>query len=190
MEKTEKKGRKIFKLISKILKVILTIFAVGFLCIVLLQRVSDNKLSFFNYRMFTVVSGSMYPKYKIGDVLVAKDIDAEDIKIGDAVSYLGTTGDVKGKVITHEVKEIEIGEDGKYSFTTQGLTNIIEDPIVHEDQLYGKVVYKVFTLSLIYKIIRTNIGFFICIVLPLMFIIISEIILTLLEKENKKRGLE
>lgn len=183
-----KKGKKVFNIISKIVKILLGIFAVGFLAVVLLQRFSDNKVSFFNYRMFTVVSGSMYPKYQIGDVLIAKDIEPDEYEVGDAVSYLGDSGDVNGKVITHEIVQIEIDMDGEYLYRTKGLTNIIEDPIVAEDQLYGKIVHKVVTLSLIYKIIGTNIGFFICIVLPLMFIIISEIIMALIEKEDKKRA--
>ena len=41
--------------------------------------------------MFTVVSGSMEPKYKIGDVLIAKEKDPSKIKVGDAIcSQSGT----------------------------------------------------------------------------------------------------
>lgn len=65
-------------------------FLVAFIVVVCLQRFSDNKISFFNYRMFTVISGSMKPKYDIGDVLISKKEDPSKIKVGDTISYLGT----------------------------------------------------------------------------------------------------
>ena len=58
---------------------------VGFILSVCLQRFSNNKLSILNYRMFTVISGSMEPLYKIGDVLIAKEVKPEDIKVGDKI---------------------------------------------------------------------------------------------------------
>ena len=77
---------------------------------------------------------------------------------------------------------------GKYIFNTKGLTNLIEDPIVYEDQLYGVIVYKDVFLSLIYKIIKTNIGFFLCIIVPLVGLVGYELVTTLLDKEAKKRS--
>ena len=48
------------------------IFCMLFVLVVCMQRFSNNELSFLNYRMFTVVSGSMIPKYNIGDVVTYK----------------------------------------------------------------------------------------------------------------------
>jgi signal peptidase len=181
------KENKIYQIIRKILKVFIVIVLLGFVLVVFLQRFSDNKISFFNYRMFTVISGSMEPKYKIGDVLIAKDVEASKIKVGDAISYEGKSGTFINKVITHEVIGIEKDETGKYVFRTKGLANIIEDPIVSEDQLYGVIIYKEPLLSAIYKIIQTNMGFYLFIIVPIMYIVGSEIISVLLEKEEKRR---
>lgn len=180
------KEKKAFKISMIILKVLLFIVLVGFILSVCLQRFSNNKLSIFNYRMFTVISGSMEPKYKIGDVLIAKEVKPETLKVGDTISYLGRLGSFKDKVVTHQVTKIE-KVDGKFVFHTKGLTNIVEDPIVGEDQLYGKVVHKCFIISLIYKIVSTNVGFYLFIIIPILYIISSEIIATLLDKEEKKR---
>ena len=65
-----------------------------------MQRFSDNKMSFFKYRMFTVITGSMEPKYKVGDVLLAKEVPPSEIKVGDTISYEGRSGDVKGRIVT------------------------------------------------------------------------------------------
>lgn len=180
------KNNKIFKISSFIIKTLFSIAMIGFIFSVLLQRFSNNRLSVLNLRMFTVVSGSMEPKYNIGDVLIAKEIDPEDIKVGDNISYLGTQNNFKDKVITHEVIKIE-NENGRYYFHTKGLANLVEDPLVSEEQIFGKVIYKSFIISLIYKIVSTNIGFYLFIIVPILYIIGSEILSTLLEKAEEKR---
>lgn len=178
---------KIFRIIKTILNVIVGILLASFLLVVCLQRFSGNKISIFNYRMFTVASGSMMPKYEVGDVLISKEINPNDIKIGDTISYLGNKGDFKNKVITHEVISIDTESDGKKAFHTKGTANIIEDPIVYEDQIYGKVIYRAVVLSSIYKLIGTKYGILI-IAIPIMYIIGSEILGFLLDNEEKKRN--
>ena len=177
----------IAKIFKKIVDIVLTIFVILFVAVVCLQRFSNNELSFFNYRIFTVVSGSMVPKYNIGDVLISKDVDPNEIKVGDAVSYLGTSGSFKGKVITHEVIDIETDADGKLVFHTKGLANIIEDPIVYEDQVYGVVTRKAVLLSFVYRLVGTQFGLFLFVVIPILYIVASEMIGFMLEKEEERR---
>lgn len=179
---------KIFKKIKLIIQILFGVFFAIFVLMVCLQRFSNNRISFFNYRMFTVISGSMEPKYNIGDVLISKDVKPSKIRIGDTISYLGAKGSFAGKVITHRVVSIETNSAGKYYFHTQGLTNIVEDPIVYESQLYGKVIYKSIILSFVYKIISTSYGLFIFVVIPLLYIIGSEMLGFLLAKEEKRRS--
>lgn len=178
--------KRIMKIVMKVLKIFCYVLFVCFIISVCLQRFSKNEISIFNYRMFTVASGSMEPKYMIGDVLFSKDVEASKVKVGDAITYLGKTGDVANKVITHEVVDIEKDENGKYIFHTKGLTNLIEDPIVYEEQLYGIVIHKAFLLSIVYKIISTPVGFYAFIIIPIMYIIGSEIIASALERKEEK----
>lgn len=186
MKKFDKK--KIIQHIKRTINGVIVIFVLAFLLIVCLQRFSNNKISFFNYRMFTVISGSMEPKYKIGDVLIAKSIDVTKYKIGDTISYLGAVGQFKDKVITHQVVDIEQTKEGEYLFHTKGLANIVQDPIISETQLYGKVIYKSQILSFIYKIVGTQLGMFIFVIIPILYIIGSEMITLMLEKEEKRRN--
>ena len=184
----KEKSKKIGKILLTIVRVIIGIALAAFILVVCMQRFSDNKISFFNYRMFTVVSQSMTPKYDIGDVLISKETKPSEVKEGDVISYLGSYGDFSGKVITHRVVGTELREDGKYYYRTKGDANIVEDPIVVEDQLYGVVVYRSLILSLIYRIVSTKIGFYLFIIIPILFIIGSEMISTLLDKEEERRN--
>jgi len=180
--------KKLFRIIKSVINVVIVFFVIAFALIVCLQRFSDNKFSFLSYRMFTVVTGSMEPKYKIGDVLIAKEKEPSEIKIGDAISYLGAKGNIKDKVITHEIVNIKKDENGNYLFHSKGLVNLVEDPVVHESQLYGVVIYKTKILSFIYKVIGTNMGMFLFVIIPILYIIISEMVTMLIEKEEKRRN--
>ena len=179
--------KKAFKIIKYIVNTIVTIFVILFLLMVCLQRFSNNEVSFFNYRLFTVASGSMAPQYNVGDVLIAKETAPEDIKVGDSLTYLGNSGTFTGKVVTHEVTRIEKTTSGEYIFHTKGKANLIEDPPVYEKQVYGVIVWNPKILSFIYKIVGTQYGLFIFVVLPIFYIIGSEMLTAMLENEEKRR---
>lgn len=174
-------------IIRKILNVVVVLFVVMFLLMVILQRFSNNALSLFNYRMFTVASGSMAPQYQVGDVLIARETPPEKIKVGDSITYLGTRGTFAGKVVTHEVTSIEKDVDGNYVFHTKGIANLVEDPPVYKDQIYGVIVWHPKILSFIYKVINTKYGLFLFIVLPIFYMIGSELLTTMLEMEDERR---
>ena len=112
------------------------------------------------------------------------DIDEEQMIFFDSIYE-----DLKDKVVTHQVMSIEKDDAGKYYFHTKGICEncLVEDPVVEESQVYGVVKYKVKTLSFIYKVVGTKVGLFFFIILPLFYIIGSEIIYTLLEKEEERR---
>ena len=180
--------KKVLGIIKKVVDIVLTIFVLLFVLVVCLQRFSNNEISLFSYRMFTVVSGSMKPEYDIGDVLISKEVDANKIKKSDEVSYLGKSGTFNGKVVTHRVEKVERDVDGKLVFHTKGLANLVEDPVVYEDQIYGVVVHEAKILSFIYKCVSTPKGMFTFIVIPVLYIVGSEMIYFMLEKEEKRRN--
>ena len=116
----------------------------------------SNQGNFFGYRIYTIASGSMIPTYDIGDTLLIKEMPASEIHVGDAVTYISEKSGADGMIITHQVMQVNVDKDGKYSFHTKGIANNIEDPIVYEDQVLGKVVHKFFFLSFLGRI-TTNI---------------------------------
>ena len=177
-----------FKIVKGIINIVLMIFCLLFVLVVCMQRFSNNELSFFNYRMFTVASGSMAPRYKVGDVLISKTVPATEIKVGDSICYMGNKGSFNGMIITHEVIDIKKNENGEYKFHTKGLANIVEDPVVEYNQIYGKIVYKSTILSFMYAIVGSKYGLFLFIIIPLFYIIGSEILSFMLEKEEKRRN--
>ena len=160
----------VLKLINNIVYVILFLIVASVLFVVTLQRASNNDIALGGIRIFNIVSESMVPKYNIGDVLVVKSIEPQNIKVGDDIAYIGQESTFNQKIVTHQVIEIDY-ENGEYIFHTKGIANILEDPLVHQNQVFGKVVYKIWILSLISKILSNVYVVFFGIFVPIVILI-------------------
>lgn len=167
---------KALKIIGNILYYMLVVLVLLILLVVLLQRFTHNNASIGGIRIFNIVTESMVPEYKVGDILISKSIDPSKIEIGDDVVYMGEVGSFQGKIITHRVIDIEKDGDN-YKFHTKGIANEYEDPaVVTADQIYGTIIYKTHILSFISKIINNLYGFYFLIFIPLAVLIIVKIV--------------
>lgn len=165
---------KVLKYILKTIKIIFTIILACIVFVIVIQRVSNNTIAIGGIRIFNVISGSMMPKYEKGDILVVKNTDPQKIQVGQAVAYEGKSGQMAGKIITHEVVNIEQTENGLL-FHTKGITNDVEDPIIEGNQIYGVVIYKFLILSFLNKIMYNIYAFYLLTVIPIGIIIFLEI---------------
>lgn len=165
---------KVLKFVISIIKFILTIVAIAIVAVILVQKFSNNNMSIAGYRIFTVVTESMVPKYLVGDVLLVKQTEPAEIKLQDDVTYMGKVGNFADKIVTHQVINIEDGEDGRLKFYTKGIANDTEDPIVYEDQIYGVVQTKLEIVTKINGIINDMYGMYFLIIIPLAVIMFSE----------------
>ena len=86
-----------------------------------------------------VLTGSMDPTIKAGDLIVTKKIDAEDVRVDDVISFFDPEGN-GSSIVTHRVIGIEIDEtSGEIFFRTQGDNNDIADMTpVPEKNLVGR----------------------------------------------------
>lgn len=165
------KENKKLKLIGDIAYVLLFIIVVLMLVVVILQRASNNSISIGGYRMFSVATGSMIPVYNVGDVLVAKEVKPDEIKIDDDIVYKGAKGSFKDKVVIHRVISIEKEEDNNYKIITKGVANTEQDPEIDQTQVYGKVIYKIKSLSFLGKMMKNMYVFYFAIFIPAALII-------------------
>ena len=143
---------KIFKKLLKILGTILLIVLIAVVILMFNARLSGEAPSVFGYQIFRVSSGSMEPELMIGDVILVKQADVEDIQKGDIVTYKGEEGDFANKFITHKMIEDPQYVDGEYVFKSQGIVEgALPDPVWYEDQLLGEFVCKIPFIDSIYS---------------------------------------
>lgn len=156
----------LWSIIEKILMILLIIISL----IILTQRLTNNEKAFLGYRLFRVQTGSMIPKYEIGDVILVKEKDIDKIAIGDDVTYWGTSGVMKGKLVTHQVIDIQMHE-GEKIFHTKGIANNLEDPVVYGEQINGVVQSKLYIMTAICTLLNNRYIFYFCGILPLTIFI-------------------
>ena len=166
--------KKVIKKILNILKIIILILLILFALFTVYQKVFPNNPSVFGFRTYSIITKSMEPVLKKGDVILVQERNTSSYKVGDIITFKGTSGDLKGKIVTHEIVGIKL-ENGKNIFYTIGIQNISEDPAVYEDEILGKYIYKFKFFSLIERIMDTKIGFMLIIIIPLGYIYFYEI---------------
>lgn len=186
------KDNKFLKGASLVLKGITSIVIIFVICIIFIQRVSNNKVTLGGISMYTVVSESMKPKYEIYDMIIAKKVDSSTIKVGDDVVYKGEKSTLKDKIVTHQVIKKEY-QNGKYIFQTKGINNDIADPEIEDRQILAVVVSKSNILSMISHIVNNSYGFYFIIFVPFVVLLFFEILdikkekMALKEEKNKNK---
>ena len=132
-----------------------------------------------------VLTESMEPAIKAGDLIICEDVEAGDIKVGDVISFFDPAASGTA-VVTHRVNSIET-KNGKLYFRTQGDHNNVEDRIsVCEDDLVGKWTgTRLWGIGRIAMFMQSAVGLIICIGLPLVVLVAYELLRY--KKANQKK---
>ena len=175
------------KWILNLIEITILIIISFFAFLLIFQSTFLKNKSIFGYRSYVIASNSMYPVLEYGDVSLVKDISFDDIEIGDIITYQGNNGELKNKIITHEVIDINYVNDVRV-LVTKGRANTGVDPYVYPEQIYGKFFYKYTIISFVSKIVRNKFGFVLFIFIPFGILFVLEFINMV--KETKRRELE
>lgn len=118
------------------------------------------------YEVYTVISGSMEPKYSVGDLVYVKPTNFDDIDIGDDITFVLNQDLV---VATHQVIRIDTE---KQSFVTKGLANDIEDSPVHYKNVKGVVQFHIPLMGYVADFIQHPPGMYITIAVGAVLLIL------------------
>lgn len=135
-----------------------------------------------------VLSGSMSGEQEghieIGDLIVARKVDAADLKVGDVISYMD------GKsAVTHRIIGIVEGYTGNLFFETKGDANNAPDlSTVSQDQLIGKFWFRIPYLGDFALFLQQPLGMLLFVGVPLIAFLLYDIIRRriALDKELKR----
>ena len=89
----------------------------------------------------TVLTASMEPALAPGDLVVVRPTPANDIRIGDVITFQPESGN--STLVTHRVVGVTLGSGGVSGFTTQGDDNDAADAPILAEQVKGRVAYSV-----------------------------------------------
>lgn len=136
----------------------------------------DKVPTFLGYAPMIVLSPSMDPAIKEGDLAVIKTVDAADVQVGDVISFFDPDSS-QGSVLTHRVTAINQTETGEITFTTKGDANNAEDPSpVPADSLIGVYRFRIPGAGKIAMFLQTTPGYIVSVALPLILLVAYELI--------------
>ena len=116
-----------------VIVLLLALLAINISVIIQANKNKDKVPTIFGVKPFVVLSGSMNPEIEVGDLVLVKEIDTNELKEGDIVAYR----DKGDKVTTHRIVEV-IKTDGNLSFITKGDANNANDEEISSSQVEGK----------------------------------------------------
>lgn len=162
---------KIFTIIGTVLSVILIpILIINVTLIIKSYTNTDDVPSIGGYCPLIVLTDSMYPEIQSGDLVICHSADANEIVIGDIISFFDPDGNGMS-VVTHRVINI-VNEKGKISFQTKGDANNTEDnALVPAENLVGVYKMKISGAGNVAMFMQSTSGLIVCVVIPLLLLV-------------------
>lgn len=162
---------KILSVIGTILCVILIpILAINVTLIAKSYINSEEVPSVGGWLPLIVLTDSMYPEIHSGDLIICHTEDAENIKVGDVISFFDPAGNGTS-IVTHRVTEVTT-EDGELAFRTKGDANNVEDSmLVPADKLVAVYQNRIPSMGNVAMFMQTTQGLIICVVCPILLLV-------------------
>ena len=136
------------------------------------------------FECYTVISGSMQPKYMVGDLLYVKEVDPYSIKKGDDITFILNEDLV---VATHQVIRVDTANQ---RFYTKGIANEIEDSEpVHFNNVIGVPQFHIPKLGYVSDFVQNPPGMYITIGVGIILILIV-FLPDILGKKKKQENAE
>ena len=166
--------KKSFSVIGRILSTLLIIGELIVILVLVFTRLSGGIPSVFGHTFSIVVTPSMEPTIKTGDIILSKLYDGNhEFEIDDIITFTGRGEETNGLPITHRV--IEVNKENKTLVTKGDANNIADDEIQYSDVM-AVMEYKTVILGPIYRAINSAPGFLLLVVLPILAVIAIEIV--------------
>lgn len=166
---------KIFKFITSVVVALVVVFAI---------LIAGVRL--FGIQVFTVLSGSMEPEIKTGSLIYVKDIEPEELKSGDIITFMLS----EETTATHRIIEIIPDDEDPdvIRFRTKGDANDNPDAsLVHCDNVIGKPIFWIPYLGYVASYIQSPPGIYVAIVAGAVLIFLVYVVDTLTEDEDEDK---
>ena len=195
------------KILSIVLNTVIWIFVAFSLLITILvfsaQGSKDGVPAIFGRSLITISSESMEPIYYQGDLVFMKKVDQSEVPNlteGTIITFrapvdINKDGIIGNDLNTHKIEQVLEGEN---YFITKGENNLLNDfemangYKVHYSDVIGVCTEdgKLGGVGNVISFLRSSLGFFLCIVLPLILFFLYELynFITILVTERQKKA--
>ena len=174
-----KKG--ILNTIRALIVIILSVIFICLFTIIVKSWIYPDKVSgIFGYKPMIVMSGSMDPTIKVGDLIIVEETDLKDLKKNDIIAFR-----VKDDtLVSHRIMDISY-DGNRYYFETKGdNNNTKDDNLVKDKNVEGKYIFRIAKLGSFLIFISQPTGF---IALLLAAIILFLIVILIIHSKSDKK---
>ena len=171
-----KKVLKIMKKVGTCLIVIVALFAMLF-AIISVSTIDNDKRNIFGYKFFVVLSDSMSATdFSAGDMIVVKEVDVNDLKEDDIITFYSTDSKSFGEIVTHKIRSVIEVDGNLIGFKTFGTTtNTDDEALVEPSLVIGKYQSNIPNVGYFIEFMKKPIAYVIFVVVPFAIIIGHEI---------------
>ena len=166
---------RILKIISSAIFVVLVLLILLILVYIVRVNVlaSNDKLGDVKVNFYTILTQSMYPTIKAGDIVITYKEDQNRYNTGDVITFISEKNG--GITITHRVQEAFKVND-EYSYKTKGDNNNTADSeITSGKNVLGKVLLKIPKAGYIQQFLVSKTGWIVAVILPCLGVVIYDI---------------
>ena len=140
-------------------------------------------IKMFGVEIYAVLSGSMKPTYQVGSIIYVVEVDTEELKKGDPVTYRLTDN----TIATHRIIEIEEKENGKLFYTKGDANDLPDESPVSENEIIGKPIFTIPLLGYIAYFMQTTHGFFITVGVGILLVVLVFVIDGIADKKKDNK---
>lgn len=109
-------------------------------------------------QVYNVISGSMKPEYRVGDLIYVKSVDPDSVEPGDPITFVLNE---QLTVATHRV--VSVDAENQLFYTKGDANKKADDVPVHFNNLIGVPVFKIPLLGYVSNFIQNPPGSYIAI---------------------------
>ena len=140
---------------------------------------------FGGYFPLIVLTDSMLPEIKAGDLIICNTTEAEEVQVGDVISFFDPAGNGTS-IVTHRVIEV-LNEGGELQFRTRGDNNNTDDKLpVDAEDLVGVYRSRIPAAGNVALFMQTTTGLIVCVVLPILLLVGYDIVRRRIYEKNKQ----
>ncbi|MBO6243725.1 MAG: signal peptidase I, partial [Clostridia bacterium] len=167
------------RILRRFVDILLTIVIYNIVLVTISAMNNIEQISFFKHKAYIITTNSMEPSINAGDVIVVKEVNEEDLKVKDVITFKKCESK-----ITHRISSI-VKRDNKNVFITKGDNNNVEDTegVIYENVL-GKQVLRIPYIGKIISALNNQIVFLVFIFILLILYFLK--IVTEERKENRR----
>lgn len=173
------------KIISTLICVIIIPIIIINITLLLKSYFNPNEIpDIFGFKTFVIVSKSMEPTIMTSDAIVVEEVNPEDLKVGDIISFKDGES-----INTHRIVEI-ISENGKKKFRTKGDNNqSVDKELVMTSKIQGKYQFRIKGFGKVIEILNSKVTLVILLAF-LIFILTYQVRISKRKLKRKEKRYE